>query len=185
MRTIVITPPAPLLTAIQARAHMREASDFEDSLLEAYIAAATANLDGPNGILGIAIGPQTLELRRDDFCGDIDLECPPLTSITSVKYLDGDNVEQTLSTDVYTTINNTLVLKPSQSWPSTYDVAEAVRIRYAAGYETVPAPLLVAVRMMVADLARNRESTAYGAPVRIDMPLTVERLIAPYRRPNL
>lgn len=184
-RTVVVTPPDPLLTALEARQHIKVDSDFEDKLIEAYIQAATAHIDGPDGWLGRALGPQTLEQRRDTFCDGMVLRYSPVRSVASVKYLDADNAEQTLSTSVYGLVDDRVILKDGQSWPSTYSVAEAVRIQYAAGWAAkgdVPMPIRVAILMMVADLYRNRETTAYGAPTMIPMSTTVDALLTPYRR---
>ena len=41
------------------KAHLRVNHDGEDGLIQMYLDAATAALDGPTGILGLALGPQT------------------------------------------------------------------------------------------------------------------------------
>jgi hypothetical protein len=68
----------------------------------------------------------------------MDLDIGPVSSITSVKYLDSTGAEQTLSSAVYTLISESLpprlVLKTGQSWPATYSADNAVRIRFVAGY---------------------------------------------------
>lgn len=41
------------------KAHLRVDHDDEDTLIQMYLDAATQQLDGPTGILGLALGPQT------------------------------------------------------------------------------------------------------------------------------
>src|SRR5579875_4153338 len=114
MFVAVITPPEPLVELDLAKQHLRVDDGDSDDLINAYIAAAQANIDGPGGWLGRAIGLQTLEVRLDSFhprhwerrgypiwaegawtdwtCwplqNRIRLPYPPLVSITSITYED-------------------------------------------------------------------------------------------------
>ena len=68
----------------------------------------------------------------------------PLASVSSVKYYDTSNAQQTLSTDYYEVdITNSLYgrigLKYGQSWPSIYDRFDAVIIQFLAGYASAAA----------------------------------------------
>ena len=72
----------------------------------------------------------------------IQLPRPPLVTVTSLAYVDSSSVSQTLteSTEFVKRINShpgSIVLKPSQSWPTTDpEEMEAVTITYVAGYGT-------------------------------------------------
>lgn len=183
-RTVVVTPPARLILASEAREHLRYLSDDQDTLIEAYIDAVTGHIDGPDGWLGRAIGQQTLELRTDRFCDRaMRLRYSPIISVTSVKYLDEDDVEQTLAASGnWSLIDDSVVLATDASWPSTSTQPQAVRVRYVAGWTTIPAAIKAAVLIMVADLFRNRESVTAGGAMAIPMPTTAEALLWPYRR---
>lgn len=197
-RVVVIEAPAALVDLATAKAHLRVDHDDDDAIIGAYIAAACGHIDGPGGWLGRAIGPQTLELRADDFrgCdgqGAFDLPFAPIIDVVSVKYLDGaDGAEQTVTpTDYEITARSTLRPGYEIEWPTARSFADAVRIRYRAGYvadptaETlvaaVPAPVVAAVLLMVGDLYANRETAAEGGRPAVQMSLTVERLLAPFR----
>lgn len=69
---------------------------------------------------------------------EIELGMLPLQSITSVKYYDTDGVLQTMPSTDYTLDADTLPgwLFPAYnvSWPSTYDVPQAVIVRFVVGY---------------------------------------------------
>lgn len=85
---------------------------------------------------------QTMELILDDFpAGEIDLILPDVQEILTVKYIDTNGAEQTLSDTNYVlgedSINAALYwLYPKQNvaWPATLASANAVRIQFKAGY---------------------------------------------------
>ena len=133
MITRVVVPPAPILTPADVPGS--HASD--DARVAARIAAATEELDGPTGWLGRAIGVQTLELSTECWMSDYQVELlyPPLISITSVKYVDEDGAEQTVSSGDYAIRGNLLWFGPDWSSPTvSSEYPEPIRIRYTAGY---------------------------------------------------
>lgn len=185
MRLVVITPPEPVVTPAEAVAQLRLDVTGEDYLLAGLIAAATAHIDGPNGWLGRAIGMQTLELHVPDFCGGlIALPCMPIVSLTSVTYLDAAGVAQSVAAEDAYLVDRILCTRVGWFVPATAYRADAVRIRYVAGYpdqagkSTVPAPIRHAILMMVARLYASRGEDQ-AANLMEDR--TVERLLAPYR----
>lgn len=189
MRVVVVTPPDPVITTDQAKDHLNVDHDDDDALIDIYVAAATANLDGPDGWLGRALGAQTLELRLDAFgCKPIVLPCPPIATIESVKYVDADGVEQTVAAEDYELLGAELDVAFGKSWPAARRQREAVRIRYAAGYTAGdPAgalhPSIVgALLLMVGDLYANRETVGMGGAVQeVPMSTTVLNLLTPLR----
>ncbi len=186
MRVIVITPPAPLVTWEEAQAHLRLDGDAEKVLVEAMIAAATANIDGPTGWLGRSIGDQELEVRFDLVAVGHRIRLPyaPVISLLGVKYLDRSDVEQEADIDDFELLGDMLVPVGSEwIWLGGSLRREAGRVRYRAGYTDVPAPIKAAVLMMVGDMHRFR-STASDmniSPTAIPMSTTVDALLQPYR----
>ena len=82
---------------------------------------------------------QTWDLFFDfKFPAEIELPMPPLQSVTSVKYIDGDGDTQTVATGDYTVDANRepglIVPSFGNSWPSTQSVINAVTVRFVAGY---------------------------------------------------
>ena len=147
-------------------------------------AAAQGSIDGPNGTLRRAIGPQTLELRLDDWpdalgrfepgfpgsqplddawrarrrCGHaIALPYTPVTSVLSITYFDPSGQAQVLDPGQYRLVgdddDSRVELAGGASWPAVLDGPEAIKVRYAAGYQTCPAPLVSAILLMVRNLA--------------------------------
>jgi uncharacterized phiE125 gp8 family phage protein len=131
------------ITLAEARLQCKLDSDDTawDSVLTALITAAR---EYGEHLTQRALAPQTLEMAIDRFPCDsyFDLDMPPVSSVTSIKYDDTAGVEQTLSTSVYafSTYGDArrVSLKYCQVWPCTYSQANAVRIRYVTGYTVLP-----------------------------------------------
>ncbi|OIO03165.1 MAG: hypothetical protein AUJ49_05020 [Desulfovibrionaceae bacterium CG1_02_65_16] len=151
-----ITPPSSLpVTVAEAKEHMVVSTSADDSLIAAFIAAAT---DAAQGITGRQLVEAEYELVLDQFptrfpgwlCGEwlehnsIELPLPPLLSVeaqpavSSIKYIDAEGVEQTMPTADYTVDADSLLgrVYPAygKSWPATRAVPNAVRIRYICGW---------------------------------------------------
>jgi len=179
MRTVVVTPPAPLVTWAEADVHLNLDGDTsQQAYVETLIAAATSWIDGPGGWLGRAIGEQTLEARASSFCGPLRLMGPVL-EVTSITYVNSDGSETTLEDAVYELAGDEIVLGYGESWPALRGDREGVRVRYQAGYETVPPAIKAAILLMVGHLYAHREAVSDAKPE--TLPLGVESLLAPYR----
>lgn len=182
--------PAPLIGLDEARRHLRIDDVNSNQVIAHLIGAAAAHLDGHAGILGRALVTQTW--RQDIGCFPgvdiIRLPLRPVQSITHVKYSDDDDAEQTLATSVYggpytDALGPFIQRRTGQSWPSTYDRPDAVRVTFVAGYGTaaeVPAAIRQSALLLIAHWFENREATIVRHAV-IETPLAVDRLIAPYR----
>jgi uncharacterized phiE125 gp8 family phage protein len=88
-----------------------------------------------------SIMPMTWELSLDAFPTDSDIELlyPRIISITSVKYISAlTGAEVTLATNQYTADSQRyrawLLPAAGVTWPATADVANAVKVRYVAGF---------------------------------------------------
>lgn len=140
--------------------------------------------------IGRALITQTWELALDAFpCSDeIELQNAPVQSITTLKYIDGDGVEQTWASSNYTLddygTQHRLRLAYGISWPSARMQANAVKLRYVAGYgasgAAVPAPIIQAIVLIVGQAYRAQpglESNLYPATI----PNAARDLLAPYR----
>jgi uncharacterized phiE125 gp8 family phage protein len=183
------TPPAAYpVTVAEAKAHLRIEHALDDTYIETLIKAVTAELDGRQGLLRRALITQTWDYSLPWFpvVRRICVPMPPLQSVTSVKYFDANNVEQTFSSDNYEIIaqdeQGYIALKQSASWPGTYEREAAVTIRFVAGYgadgSAVPANVRAAMLLRIGELYANRGDEATSG----DMSVTVKRLLNPSRR---
>ena len=130
---------------------------------------------------------QTLEQRLDYFPSVIELDVLPVQSVTSVKYIDVDGDEQTVSTSVYTSdlYSQPCTIFPAyaQSWPSTRYIPNAVTITFVAGYgeaEDVPAGMRVAMHLLIGDAYEMRADTIVGT-IAQSVPRGVDALIGGYK----
>ncbi len=136
MALITITGPAaePVTAAEVKTAARIDGAEF-DSQISMLITAFRLQAEHQQGRRFIT---QTVELVLDEFPsdGDVDLMLPNVKSITSVKYFDNDGVQQTLDPAAYALDSDSAPgwLLVVDSWPSTKDAANAVRIRYVVGY---------------------------------------------------
>jgi len=127
----VIIPPAPIVTP----AEILGDHGPDDAAVIRMIAAATRTIDGPNGWLKRCLGPQTLELSLDRWCGPNNgLPCGPVIKIDGVRYLDRRGDEHIVDVAHYKRFRNAIYFMPEFDRPAVGNWPGAVSIRYEAGY---------------------------------------------------
>lgn len=177
----LITAPASYpVTLAEAKAQCRVEDSIDDSLIEGLIAAATEHVEL---YTGRAIVSQTWEAVFDDFSDAMALTKGPVSSVTSVKYFDISEVEQTVDPGNYAldaASDPAWVVKASDyTWPEVAEGVNNVIIRFVSGYSTVPAPIKQAILLLVGQWYDNR-ADATDRPL-IAMPNAVEALLTNYR----
>ena len=164
---VLVTPPLEYpVTLEEAKTHLRVDSAEEDTLITALIAAAVGHMDGPTGVLGRCIMPQTWSQEYETACGDLVLPLAPVSSITSIT---DDFADYRLLKDGR---GYFLRLNDDASWPTG-----AVVVEFAAGYSDVPDPLRSAMLLHIGTLFEHRETLAEG---RMKPTWAYETLTAPY-----
>ena len=101
----------------------------------------------------------TYDLKLDSWRKRIVLPYSPVTSITSIKYYDSSNVEQTwANTNYYYNVKEEPVeINYINSEPSLYDYRnDPITVRFITGYTTVPEALRQAILLLVGDMYENR-----------------------------
>ena len=177
------------LTLGEAKAHCRVDHADEDGVITNLVNAVESYLDGYSGILGRALINQSWVQNYDGFCDRMTLPVGIASSITTVKYYDSLNVQQTLASSVYQLLTDALgsyiTLKPLQVWPQPYAREDAVEITWVAGYgaaaSNVPPAIRAAALLLVGHWYENRDSVVIGTIV-ADLPMAVDSLLAPFRR---
>lgn len=179
----IITPAAAVIDLPTLKAHTK-ANDFEDSLLSAYLMAAMAYAQH---YTGMAIGEQEVELALDEFPGGaISLPLSPVTSIVSVTYVDRAAATQTLSNSAYLLDDfgqsHWCVPAINTQWPETYAAANAVRVRFMSGSQTLDPAVKAALMLHVGHLYENRqeatEKKLSSVPIGIDALLDTAKVWA-------
>lgn len=185
MNLTMIAPPTALPVSLsEAKEHCNEMSSDHDSKLIGFIFAAVASVES---YLRRSLITQTWEIQLDRFYKFMYLPRGPVQSISSLTYIDSEGEIQTLSTGQYTldAAHDPPRIFPaySVSYPSTRDIPAAVRIRYVAGYGSkshqIPEPIRHAIKMIVADLFNNPESSIMEIS-RSENP-ALQMMLAPYK----
>jgi uncharacterized phiE125 gp8 family phage protein len=154
------------VSLIEAKEHLRVTASDDDDLINALITAATETAEQ---MTGRAIMPQTWELALDAFPDAFELTRLPVASVTSLKYTNSAGVLTTLAAEAYT-LNAADDFGPATvspayatSWPTARAQANAVALRFVAGYPTaadVPEAIKAWIKLQVGAMYENRESEA-------------------------
>lgn len=163
-RTTPTSETSLLATTVESvKQHLRVTHNDDDAYINLLIMAATAQVE-------VATNRQlinaTYAYKIDDFPREIELPKPPLSSVTSIAYIDTDGVSQTVSSSdyvVYTTgVVGRIGLAYGSIWPIARNIPEAVTVTYVAGYgatpASVPASIKQAINLLVGHWYTNREA---------------------------
>ncbi len=173
-----------------AKTQCRVTHDHEDGYIEHLIKAATARVFSMTRYVCVQ---ESWKLTLDKFpSGDsITLPFAPLASVTSIKYDDEDDTEQTLaasSYDVDTGIwPGRVRLRYDKGWPDIHGDVNSLRIVYVVGHSSVsavPSELVQAILMAVGHFYRNREDVITGT-ITSQLTNSMQDLVAPFVVPRL
>jgi uncharacterized phiE125 gp8 family phage protein len=184
MTRTLITGPAEPITLADAKLHMRGVDHAdEDTLITSLITAAR---EAAEHELGRPLASQEWQITLDAFPAAELALGPDVASIASIQYLDGAGALQTLDAAAYVLDNydaERCYLLPADGvdWPSTYDSANAVRVRITCGLTPVPESVRSWMLMQLGTLYKHREAVAAGVPVAELPGRFVDRLLDRYR----
>lgn len=182
---LLTAPTSEPLTLTEAKAHLRVDGTDEDPLITALITAARQYVEER---CWIALLTQTWQLSLETWPAEplrlpkTPLLCQP--TITSVRYLDMNGSQQTLSTSVYTVLaTGELALVHGQEWPAVWP-QWPIAIEYTVGYgaaSDVPAVLKAALKLLLGHLFENREAVIATAGISaVSVPLAIDSLLSLY-----
>ena len=137
---LVTAPIGAAVSVADAKSHLGVSHDADDVRISDLVEAATGTVES---FTGRQLMQATYDFYMDQFPPGrrIDLPKAPLSSVTSVKYQDLDDSQQTFSASYYQSVTYTelpgfVELNQDREWESTYDKADAVVVRFVAGYGT-------------------------------------------------
>lgn len=160
--SLVEGPATEPLTADEARTRVATLAGLSDEVVEAFISAARASLDGPSGYLQRAIITQTWDMTLSEFPanGHIEIPLPPLQAIDSVSYVDSAGAASVMDeADYQLILGSPSLLVPAYNitWPTLGDVHNAVVVRFTAGYgydgSSVPENIKIAIALRAGTMA--------------------------------
>tara|TARA_R110002096_G_scaffold139147_6_gene293321 strand:- start:805 stop:1401 length:597 start_codon:yes stop_codon:yes gene_type:complete len=186
--TEITSIPSGALPFYNFKNHLRMGTgfaeaDLQDPLLEAYLRAAIATIEGK---LGLAIIERSFSWNLTTWHHGDHQNFPirPVKAITSVTCLDRFDVPYAVDSGAYVLIQDSLVpaIKAVGGWLPRIPTDGTIEIEFLAGYganwDDVPADLAQAVLLLASYFYENR----IGAPLASGiLPVAVSGLIEPYR----
>lgn len=186
--SLVTAPTVEPLSLEEVKVHLRVDGNDHDTYINTLIVAARKHVEN---LTRRRLVQQTWDYTLPRFPnGEIELPIMPVSSITSVTYINGSGVS-TPFTD-FTLINDgaraMVVRDYNVSWPTTREHGNAVTVRFVAGYDptadspqdltgNIPADIRAAMKLIIGDLFENRESTTQLKMAKLD---TVDLLLTSY-----
>lgn len=182
---------AAVLTANEAREHVRFDLGTDDILLNSLIARATRHCEH---ITKRQFLSATWTLSMDSFCDRrymtnnvIYVPRPPLLAVSSIAYLDSDGDSTTLdAADYRVDAQNQpgrIEVAYGEVWPVTRNVVNAVTITHTAGYGTaatsVPDDIKHAILLLAGHWYQNREAVLVGS-ISKELEFSVMSILDPY-----
>lgn len=149
-----------VVTRQEAKDHLRVDSSDDDTYIDSLIVSAQRHVEA---YTNRCLSDTTYHYKLSAFpkCG-IVLPFSPIKSITSIKYYDTDNSEQTLSTGnyFYNIYEEPFTIRWVDDITETYDYrVDAVNVEFVAGYTSpdIPPPGLEhAIKLLLTDMYEMR-----------------------------
>lgn len=182
-------PAVEPLSLAEAKQHLRVVASDDDSYVTALITAARLQAEQ---LTGRQLINATWDLYLDEFPYGCDavilLPKSPLVSVTSIVYTATDGTSTTITASDYIVSTSRepgqVSLAYGAAWPVARDVADAVRVRYVAGYgaagSSVPEPIRQAMKLMIGHWWENREDVVIGT-ISSEVPNASKWLLEPYK----
>ena len=187
---ITVEPAEEPITLAEAKEHLRVDFSDEDDYITALITTARKYCESYTNRVFIT---QTWRQNIDYFPRVIQLKVNPIISLTSLKYYDtaenqqtitdnSNNFQKDFNSDVGS-IHEGLV----NAFPSVGDTINPIEIITVCGYGAaadVPMNIKHAMKIMVSHLYENREGVNVvvgGLAMQIELPNAVKHLLMPYR----
>jgi uncharacterized phiE125 gp8 family phage protein len=165
---LITAPASEPITTAEAKSHCHVIGTDDDTYIGTLIVAARQLAEQ---MTGRALLPQTWELALDEFpCEVIRLYHAPLIDVVSITYVaDSGTVTTMVEIDDYEVDDYSeparITAGYGTSWPSTRDQANAVLVRYQAGYANaaaVPQAIKSWMLMQIGAMYENREAFVNG-----------------------
>ena len=155
-----VTTPATSepVTVEEAKRRLHVTFNDDDDDIELMVASMR---DHAEKYCNTRFASQTVEMKCDNFCDLERLPEAPVTSVTSISYVDTDGVTQTLAGTVYELRNDDLevsiVTKYGQQWPAI-QMGSRITVVAVVGYGEAPPAVKHAILLNIADAYENREN---------------------------
>lgn len=175
-----VAPASPVITLAEAKKHLRVYHNDDDADIAELVEAATASIEGPNGI-GVALMSQTWRLSLDYFPRQIVVPLGPVSQIVGIEYVREDGTTGTATSWRVDFDSQPCRIWPpyDESWPVSRCEPGAVKVTFTAGFAVVPSDLKAALKLIVGHLYEHREAVTPDAAK--DLPMGVSSILERYR----
>jgi uncharacterized phiE125 gp8 family phage protein len=181
---VLIPPAQDPVNLAETRVFLQLDSTYEDTLVTDLIRAANETVER---ITGVALITRTLRQSINQWPdkGGFALQGRPLNQLIEVRHVDGAGAISVIaSTKYYVDIDRSrLIALSSFPRPTFTHPAEQLQMDFTAGYgpdeTSIPAPLRMAILLIVRDLYEHRGEHD-GA-----LPLRAQALLAPFTEMRL
>lgn len=176
---LAVTTAAAIYPVSQAEVKKHLEIAFSDTAHDDHIDMLTAAAtEKAEGYCKQSFINRTYQLKLDRFPRwEMILPRPPLSSVSSITYVDGEGTTQTLSSSLYLVSTSS---KPgrvtpgyNEVWPETRNIIDAVTVNYVAGYgsttSSVPQRARQAILLIIGTWFENRESVSEGSLSEVPM----------------
>jgi len=148
----------------RVKKYLRVTGTDQDEIIKTMISASVDLIEHHTWIV---LQSRTYTLYSDNWETHNTLPKYPVTGVTSVKYYDTNNVQQTMpSSDYWADIVGELSRVTIDSFPNLYsDRSNAVEIAFTAGYSTwydIPEEYQRLLMLIVSDMYDGRHSSVVG-----------------------
>jgi uncharacterized phiE125 gp8 family phage protein len=187
---ITSEPATEPISLIETKAHLRVDFADENDYIDTLIATARGMCETYCNRVFIT---QTWRQNEDRWSNPIKLKVNPVVSLTSLKYYDENESQQTLtdsSANFQKDFNSDeakIFSGLTNSYPSLGDTINPIEIITVCGYgaaSDVPVEIKHAIKLMVSHLYENREMINVpmaSMATQIPMPKAVKDLLSPFR----
>ena len=162
---VTTAPAIEPITLTEAKLHLRVDGTDDDALITSLLKSAREWCELYQSRAYIE---QSITAKLDCFADTIVMPMTPLISVTSIKYIDTNGIQQTLAASYYnvdtTSEPGKITLAYNMSWPTIRDQHHAIEIIYKAGYGDevgdVPEKIKAAIKLLLGHLYEHREDVS-------------------------
>ena len=181
--TETVAPAAEPVSLAEAKIHLRQDFPDDDDLITTLIAAARQHV---SMVTRRAFVNTTYTLKLDEYPTEIWIPVSPLSSVTSITYIDTNGNSQTEALSVYSVDTDTEPGRISQafdqSWSDTRDQNNAITVTFISGYgaaaSDVPETFKASIKLLVGHWYQSREAVAVSIGGNIvEIPLALKMLL--------
>lgn len=163
--TRIVAPSEKPVDLATVKAHLYVDSTDDDALLDGYLTAVVALIDGPSGI-SYCCCSQKWRLSLDAFPACVKLPVEPVADDAdiTISYIDRTGADAVLEAADCRLSGGVIEPTFGKRFPSTLAVRGAVTIEFVAGTSAanVPGDIKQAILQVIADWYRNREMASAG-----------------------